>query len=369
VKADELLTIAPYSLDPQMKDRLLLGAISEELQFHYESCEPYRKWLDKRGFHVTQQMNSLSEVPYLPVDIFKSADLTSVSAQDVVRTVRSSATTSQIPSKIALDRVTSNRQVRALTLILRHVLGDQRLPFLVLDADVARANSGDGQLTARSAAIRGFLVAASEAHHLLQLGSQNELCVDIDRVVAETERLVNESKKFVFFGFTYVIHKAVVSELRKRGIRLAAANAFVLHIGGWKKLQSEAVSKKEFNRSVSETFGVPEANVIDIYGFTEQLGIIYPDHPNGLKMAPVFSDVIVRDPTTLQPRPDGEAGLLQFLTPLPHSYPGNSIILDDIGRIVSRAHEGTVFEVLGRAHATEMRGCGDILGLTMTIGQ
>ena len=75
---------------------------------------------------------------------------------------------------------------------------------------------------------------------------------------------------------------------------------------------------------------------------------------DGVRLAPVYSDVIVRDPVTLEPVPDGEAGLLEFITPLPHSYPGIALLVDDMGRIVSRdqgqdGRYGTRFEVLGRA--------------------
>ena len=83
-------------------------------------------------------------------------------------------------------------------------------------------------------------------------------------------------------------------------------------------------------------------------------------------MAPVYSEVIVRDPVTLESLPDGMPGLLEFITPLPHSYPGIALLLDDMGRIVSRDRKqggryGTRFEVLGRAQGSEIRGCGDTL--------
>ena len=41
--------------------------------------------------------------------------------------------------------------------------------------------------------------------------------------------------------------------------------------------------------------------------------------------------MIVRDPVTLQPVPDGTPGLLEFITPLPHSYPGIALLLAVVG--------------------------------------
>src|SRR4029079_247294 len=98
----------------------------------------------------------------------------------------------------------------------------------------------------------------------------------------------------------------------------------------------QKVAKPDFNVTVQRAFGLREGDVTDVYGFTEQMGVIYPDGADGLKRAPAFAEVIVRDPKTLEPVPDGTPGLLQFLTPLPHSYPGISILTDDLGMIVGR---------------------------------
>jgi phenylacetate-coenzyme A ligase PaaK-like adenylate-forming protein len=107
---------------------------------------------------------------------------------------------------------------------------------------------------------------------------------------------------------------------------------------------------------------LPAGSIVDIYGFTEQLGVIYADDSQGVKRAPTYAEVLVRDPRTLEVVPDGAVGLLEFICPLPHSYPGIAVLLDDMGRIISRdGEQGTGFEVLGRAEQAEARGCGDTL--------
>jgi hypothetical protein len=64
--------------------------------------------------------------------------------------------------------------------------------------------------------------------------------------------------------------------------------------------------------------------------------------------------------------PDGTVGLLEFVCPLPQSYPGIAVLLDDMGRIVARdadsdGWQGTGFEIVGRAERAETRGCGDTM--------
>ena len=155
-------------------------------------------------------------------------------------------------------------------------------------------------------------------------------------------------------------------ELKKKGIKFKLPNATLLHIGGWKKLQSQATDKKTFNQTMADVFGIKQKNIIDCYGFTEQLGVIYLDGEDGLKRTSEVSEIIVRDQKTLLPCEDGKEGLLEFITPLPLSYPGNAILTDDVGKIISRkkgsdGRMGVAFEILGRRPKAEIRGCGDIL--------
>jgi phenylacetate-coenzyme A ligase PaaK-like adenylate-forming protein len=142
--------------------------------------------------------------------------------------------------------------------------------------------------------------------------------------------------------------------------------ALALHIGGWKKLQSESVSRGRFNQDTARFLGMSQERVLDVYGFSEQGGLLYPDCSQGYKHAPAFAEVFIRNPQTLAVQPDGEEGLVQVLTPLPHSYPGISIITEDVGVVRGRGRcacgrIGTAFQILGRARQSETRGCGDIL--------
>ena len=61
--------------------------------------------------------------------------------------------------------------------------------------------------------------------------------------------------------------------------------------------------------------------IVDFYGMVESVGIIFPDCPQGNKHAPVFGDVIVRNPLTLEPVAGGEHGIVQVCSVLPTSFP------------------------------------------------
>ena len=117
---------------------------------------------------------------------------------------------------------------------------------------------------------------------------------------------------------------------------------------------------------VSDVFGIKHENIFDFYGFTEQMGLLYVSTGNSSKTVPLYSQIIIRDYQSLEPVPDGEEGLIQILTPIPHSYPGISVLTEDVGVITGRVKDnygrfGTQFEILGRAKKAETRGCGDIM--------
>ena len=65
----------------------------------------------------------------------------------------------------------------------------------------------------------------------------------------------------------------------------------------------------------------------------EQIGSIFLEGPGGLLYPPNFADVIVRDPETWEPAANGQPGVIQVLSLLPHSYPGHSLLTEDTGVI------------------------------------
>ena len=178
---------------------------------------------------------------------------------------------------------------------------------------------------------------------------------------------VEGSQDVCIFGFTFVLYHFVVRQLKARGVSFKLPkNSKIAHIGGWKKLEAQKVTKEEFVTDVSEVFGVPDENIFDFYGFTEQMGLLYVNSGSGTKTVPLYSEIIIRDYQSLEPVKDGDEGLIQILTPLPHSYPGISVLTEDVGRIIGRGKDaqgrnGTQFEVLGRATKAEARGCGDVM--------
>ena len=362
---DDLVKKAPFEFDEAEKQKggLFYDALREELCFHYDHNPLYKRFCKNKGFDPHRFDGNISEIPPVQVSVFKELGqkLNSVEKKEIKLTLQSSAT-SGIPSSVPIDAITSKRQARAMIKVVGSFIGNERKPFLIMDVDPA---SGFREiLGARYAAVSGYMNFASEAGYFLKVDEHNTYYYDYEGIKKYIEALAGQSA--VVFGFTYILYSEVIRPLTQKGVKFRLpAGSKVLHIGGWKKLEDEKVSKDEFNQLAAELFGVEQTDIIDIYGFTEQMGLNYPDCPCGCKHTSLYSEVIVRDIITKEVLPPGKEGLLEFVTPVPHSYPGNAVLTDDIGVICDGKCEydrnGTRFKIIGRLKKAGIRGCGDIL--------
>ena len=101
---------------------------------------------------------------------------------------------------------------------------------------------------------------------------------------------------------------------------------------------------------------------------TEILGIVFPDCSFGFKHVPIFSEILIRDIHSQRILPIKKSGFIQILGPIPHSYPGVSLLTDDIGEIVEIddcpcGRLGKRFVFKSRSEIADPKGCGDTLDI------
>lgn len=360
---DDLVREPAFHYEQDMKNNKFNSALMEEICFHYDNNELYHRFCKNKGFDPHNFDKSIEDIPPVQVSVFKElgTQLNSVEREKIKLTLQSSAT-SGIPSSIPIDMITSKRQAKTMVRVVGEYIGNERKPFLIMDVDPTAGFRHI--LGARYAAVSGYLNFASEACYFLKVDENNSYYFDIDGIKRFVNKLGEQSS--VVFGFTYILYSEVLKPLSDKGISFdLPKGSRIIHIGGWKKLENQKVSKGEFNSLAAKVFGICPQDVIDIYGFTEQMGLNYPDCPCGCKHTPLYSEVIIRDVITKEALPAGKEGLLEFVTPIPHSYPGNAVLTDDIGIIVEgdcKYHRGGKrFKILGRLKKAEIRGCGDIL--------
>ena len=368
MKTDELLELAPYDGSQEAED-LFMQALQEGCVFHYEHNEMYRRFCDRKGFDPHKPF-AIEEMPPVSVSVFKELGfkLNSVPKEDLTLALQSSAT-SGVPSTIVVDKETAKRQAKAMIKVIGEFIGKERKPFLVMDIDPR--SSYKKLLGARFAAVTGYLRFANKTGYFLKADENNVSYFDVEGIL-EYVKALEADKPVVVFGFTYILYQHVLQSIEKARVKIQLPKGSkIIHIGGWKKLESEKISKDLFNDRLSKCFGINPTDVIDIYGFTEQMGLNYPDCECGWKHTSSYVRVLVRDTVTREVLPPGKEGLLEFITPVPHSYPGNAVLTDDIGLIdadsCTHGRSGTRFKIVGRMKKAEVRGCGDILSQKLTF--
>jgi hypothetical protein len=352
VDLEQLLQQPPFGLDARAKRSLYRRALSALTDHHCERSPEYRRAVQLLGYRPGAELDP-EQLPYIPVRLFKEFELRSVDRGEVVKTMTSSGTTGQAVSRIFLDRQTASAQTKVLVRIVSSFTGTKRLPFLI--ADTPAVTKDRALFSARGAGILGFSMLGHDQTYLLD----DAYAIDDARLAAFQER--HRGQRVLVFGFTFIVWEHVCQALRRAGRRLEL-EGILIHGGGWKKLAALAVDNATFRGTVRETTGIAE--VSNYYGMVEQTGSIFMECPEGYLHASIFSDVIVRDPVTFAPLGPGKTGLLQLLSLLPASYPGHSILTEDLGEIVGVddcpcGRMGTRFRVHGRIKDAEVRGCSD----------
>lgn len=355
------LTAAVYGLDPKERHSSLLSLLKKELSYACERSPRFRNYVEHWPIHF-HAADTVAELPYLPVGTFKAnPPLTLVDASEVKRTLTSSATTGQVPSRVVLDAETAKRMAKGVTTIIKDFIGPARRPYLVIDTPENLHTQGE--LGARGAAIQGLGSFATETVCCLRRDPDGTTSLDLEKLVDCAAKW--RGAEVLVYGFTYVIWTQFVQPLQRQGVTFDIPNVRVLHSGGWKRLEREAVTREVFTRDVASVFGCPSDRVIDFYGMVENVGVVYPDCDHGNKHVPAFADVVVRDPVTLAPVAAGQRGLVQVCSVLPTSFPGFLVLTEDLAEVIDYdgcpcGRRSTSFRFAGRVPKAEVRGCGNL---------
>lgn len=349
----DVQNIPPFSLGREQKERFLSDILWDLTQHHYAKCPEYQRILDAWPFDMERQV-SYRDLPFLPVRLFKEYELRSVGEQDVVKQMTSSGTTGQQVSRIYLDKETATNQTKILTKIVSDFIGTKRIPMIILDT---RAILKDRNLfSARGAGILGYSIFGSDKIYALD----EEMRIDFEALDAFLEK--HEGEEIFLFGFTFMVWQHFYKELARSGKSLDLSRGILIHGGGWKKLIDEAVDNETFKRKLNESCNL--SRVYNFYGMVEQTGTVYMECEYGHLHAPVFSDVIIRDPRDFREAPHGEEGLIEVASVLPKSYPGHALLTEDSGKILGEddcpcGRKGKYFSITGRIKNAEIRGCSD----------
>ncbi len=356
---EDILKLTPFGVTQNEKEELLNQRLSDLTQYHVAHCEAYRRMLEAVDFHP-EGTHAYTDIPFLPVRLFKELQLKSIEDHEIVKTMTSSGTTGQAVSRIYLNKETASNQQKAMVKIVSDFTGSSRMPMIIIDSP--NVIKDRNMFSARGAGILGFSIFGSKKIYALD----EEMHLDVEGLSQFLE--AHKGKPILLFGFTFMIWQHFYKELirlKEAGITFDLSNGILIHGGGWKKLINEAVSRDVFHAKLQDACGL--AKIHDYYGMVEQTGCIYMECECGHLHSSIFSDVIVRNPLDFSPVGIGEKGIIQVVSTIPESYPGHSLLTEDEGEILGIddcpcGRKGKYFRIFGRLKNAEIRGCSDTYG-------
>lgn len=349
----EYINIPQFSITEPEKRKHLTNFLNSLHVHHFKNNKEYAK-ISRQIFNRDENtfIDRFEDLPFLPVSIFKNHYLSSVTEKDVFKVLTSSGTTGTVPSKVVLDKETAQLQTLTLSKILTTVLGNERLPMLIVDSQSVLKDRAT--FSARGAGILGISIFGKNHQYILD--DNYELNEELLQEFLEKFN----GKKMLIFGFTFMVWQYLYEKAGNKKIDLS--NAILIHSGGWKKLQEMAVDNQTFRQKLLERFGLKQ--IYNFYGMIEQVGSVFLENSEGYLHCPNFSDIIIRNPYDFSVQPHGKEGLIQVVSVLPKSYPGHSLLTEDIGVCMGEddsksGWKGKYFKIIGRAKKAELRGCSD----------
>lgn len=216
----ELVDLPPFVGDAKSNRANLLQLVSDLTEFHTIHCEPYQKIVDVL-FPERSCAKVLSDIPFIPVRLFKTLTLRSIAINEVMKTVTSSGTSGMATSQVYLDRDTASLQTKALVQTMSSILGNVRVPMLIVDSPSTTTDRNS--FSARGAGVRGFSMFGRPVVYAFD-GAMN-LRIDDVRKFAETYG----GGRVLLFGFTSVIWEHLLEKLDHLEVNIDLSKAVLVH--------------------------------------------------------------------------------------------------------------------------------------------
>lgn len=341
-------------------DDLFVNAMRENAIYEYNNCIDYKRILDDKAFNPYEINNfdDLVNLPFIPTVYLKHNEMFSKPLWMMPIKATSSGTSSGIRSKIAMgvgDILRGFKMIRKV--FAYHKLWSIKpVNYFIFGYQPNKSNQKAVMKTAHGFT---YLAPAKSRTYAIRW-INNEYVVDLENM---KNKLIKASKKKTpirtigFPAYTYFLLK----EMQEEGIKLNMPKASKITLGGgWKQFYSEKVDKEEFYKLVYDVLGIEEDNCIEFFGAVEH-PILYTDCRYHHFHIPVYSRVIIRDPDTFKPVPNGQIGLINLLTPMIEGTPLLSIMTDDLGILHDRECECGVkspyLEIIGRVGIKDIATC------------
>lgn len=305
----------------------------EVFKFQYQNCEVYRRFSDSLGIQI-ETIKHFSQIPFLPVEFFKTHEILSVPKSNETIVFTSSTTTSQSPSKHYVNDITVYEESFLNGFELFYGKPNDYCILALLPGYLERSGSSLVYMFDR------LIKLSTDAKSGFFLHNYDELI----EVIKEQN---NNGKKTILIGVTYAL-----LDLSERGIELGD-NFIVMETGGMKGKRREMI-KEELHAFLKQKLGI--TTIHSEYGMTELLSQAY-SKGDGIFECPPWMRILIRDAEDpLSLLGENKTGGINVID-LANWQSCSFIATKDLGRL-----SGNKFEVMGRFDNSDVRGCNLMIG-------
>lgn len=297
-------------------------------RFQYDNNSVYREFCQFLNVEK-QQVKSLQQIPFLPIQFFKSHEVLS-SQEKIQETFTSSGTTGMSTS--------------------RHLVTD-----ISLYEESYRKGFSQFYGNIENYAVLALLPSYLEREgssliymvdDLIQLSNHPEsgfYLSNYDDLIQKLLQLDEAGENIILIGVTY----ALLDLIEKQHFQLK--NTIIMETGGMKGKRKEMI-REELHELLCKGFGVDAIH--SEYGMTELLSQAY-SLGNGIFECPNWMQVLIRDTEdALSYIEDGKTGGINVID-LANINSCSFIATQDLGK----KQPNNSFEVLGRFDNSDIRGC------------
>jgi phenylacetate-coenzyme A ligase PaaK-like adenylate-forming protein len=294
----------------------------------FKNNKVYRSFCDLLYVHPSS-INQVEEIPFLPIQFFKSRKILS-SLEEVQETFTSSGTTGSITSKHFVTDI--NLYKESYLNGFSHFYGN----------------------------IEDYVVLALLPNYLEREGSSLVFMVDdliqksknsesgfylnnIEELAKKLTELDKKGQKVLLIGVSFALLDLIETA------QFNLKNTIIMETGGMKGRRKELV-REELHQIFENGFGVSEIH--SEYGMTELLSQGY-SNGNGVFKTPPWMKILTRDTEdALTIQQIGKTGGINVID-LANYNSCSFIATQDLGKV----HKNGTFEVIGRFDNSDIRGC------------
>ena len=297
-------------------------------RFQYENNLVYREFCDFLKTDV-QKVKTIQQIPFLPIQFFKSHSVVS-NSNPIQTTFTSSGTTGMVKSKHLVTDVSIYEESYRKGFSQFYGNIEDYVVLALLPSYLEREGSS----------------LIHMVDDLIQLSNHPEsgfYLHNYDELIEKIILLDQSGQNIILIGVTY----ALLDLVEKRSFQLE--NTIIMETGGMKGKRKEMI-REELHYQLCQGFGVK--TIHSEYGMTELLSQAY-SLGDGIFECPSWMQILVRDTEdALTYVREGKTGGINVID-LTNINSCSFIATQDLGKIYPNGS----FEVLGRFDHSDIRGC------------